>query len=73
MISVLLNAFDVFGSANAVSTFSITTTAASTSMPIAMANPPKLIKLAVRPNAFININVERIESGSTAATTSAAR
>jgi hypothetical protein len=37
-------------SASWLSTFSTTTTAASTSMPMAMARPPRLIRLADRPN-----------------------
>ena len=53
--------------------FSTTTTAASTSMPMAIASPPKLIRFADIPNARIRINVTSAARGSTNATVSAAR
>jgi len=56
-----------------LSTFSTTTTAASTSMPMAMARPPRLIRLADSPKARIRMKVASAESGSINATTSAAR
>ena len=59
--------------ASAVSMFSTTTTAASTSMPRAMARPPRLIRLAVRPAWRISRKVASMDSGSVAATTRAAR
>ena len=64
------------GSALAVawaSTFSTTTTAASTSMPIAMARPPSDIRLAVSPYQRISTKVPKADSGRITATTSAAR
>ena len=53
--------------------FSTTTTAASTSMPMAIARPPKLIKLALMPTRRISKKVPSAASGSITATTSAAR
>ena len=60
-------------SASWLSIFSTTTTAASTSMPMAMASPPRLIRLAERPNRRIKMKVASAESGNTSATTSAER
>ena len=57
---------------NSASIFSTTTTAASTSMPSAMARPPRLIRLAVNPKYFIIRKVVRSASGNEIATTSAA-
>ncbi len=59
--------------ANWVSTFSTTTTAASTNMPIAMERPPKLIRFALRPKRRIKIKVAKADSGNIKATTLAAR
>ena len=59
--------------ANAVSMFSTTTTEASTSMPKAMASPPKLMRLAVSPKNFISTKVLIKANGSDTATTTAAR
>jgi len=56
-----------------VSMFSTTTTEASTSMPKAIASPPRLIRLAVMPTACISKKVASSDSGSDTATTSAAR
>ncbi|MCY1173446.1 hypothetical protein D9M73_136060 [compost metagenome] len=53
--------------------FSTTTTAASTSMPIAMAKPPRLIRLADMPKARIRMKVISAAKGSTMATVRAAR
>jgi hypothetical protein len=53
--------------------FSTTTTAASTSMPMAIARPPRLIRLALMPVARIRMKVPSAASGSVIATTSAAR
>ncbi|MPN57990.1 hypothetical protein SDC9_205686 [bioreactor metagenome] len=60
-------------SASWFSTFSTTTTAASTSMPMAMARPPRLIRLADSPNRRIRMKVASADSGSIRATTRAAR
>ena len=53
--------------------FSTTTTEASTNMPSAMARPPRLIRLAVRPAQRISKKVVSSDKGSETATTSAAR
>ena len=53
--------------------FSTTTTAASTNMPMAIANPPRLIRLADMPNAFIMIKVNSAANGRDKATVKAAR
>ena len=49
--------------------FSTTTTAASTSMPMAIASPPRLIRLADMPNCCIRMKVISAASGSVSATT----
>lgn len=54
-------------------TFSTTTTAPSTSMPMAMASPPRLIRLAVSPQARIRIKQMSAAIGSVVATIAAAR
>lgn len=54
-------------------TFSTTTTAASTSMPNAMARPPRLIRLADIPVVRIRMKVANADSGNTMATVIAAR
>ena len=53
--------------------FSTTTTAASTSMPMAIASPPRLIRLALWPVNRISRKVNSAASGSISDTTSAAR
>ena len=53
----------IVGCASRLTVFSTTTTAASTSMPIAIANPPKLIKLADMLKTRIRINVINAASG----------
>ena len=53
--------------------FSTTTTAASTSMPMAMASPPRLIRLALCPVQRISRKVHSAASGRISATTMAAR
>ena len=53
--------------------FSTTTTAPSTSMPSAIARPPRLIRLADMPYQRIRMKVASADSGSTAATVTAAR
>ncbi len=53
--------------------FSTTTTAASTSMPIAIASPPRLIRLADMLNQRIRMKVASADSGRISATTRAAR
>ena len=53
--------------------FSTTTTAASTSMPMAIASPPRLIRLADMPNWRIRMKVTSAASGRVSATTRAAR
>ncbi len=63
-----------FGScARCATTFSTTTTAASTSRPIAIARPPRLIRLADSPNWRISTKVASTDSGRISATTMAAR
>ena len=52
--------------------FSTTTTAASTKIPIAMANPPKVIKLADTPVKRIMIKVNSTANGKIMATVNAA-
>ena len=58
---------------NCVCTFSTTTTAASTNMPMAMASPPSDMRLADTPNTRIRINVPSTDSGKISATVNAAR
>ena len=53
--------------------FSTTTTAASTSMPMAMARPPRLMRFALMPDWPMRMKVASAASGSVTATTSAAR
>ena len=55
------------------SMFSTTTTAASTSMPIAIARPPSDIRLADKPHCCMSTKVASADSGRIKATTSAAR
>ena len=59
--------------ANWVWMFSTTTTAASTSMPMAIARPPSDIRLALMPNRRIMMKVNSTDSGRIKATVSAAR
>ena len=59
--------------ASRLTAFSTTTTAASTSMPMAMASPPRLIRLALMPVMRISRKVDSAANGSISATTSAAR
>ncbi|OIQ68169.1 hypothetical protein GALL_502430 [mine drainage metagenome] len=56
-----------------VTRFSTTTTAASTSMPSAIARPPRLIRLALKPAQRISTKVASADSGRVMATTVAAR
>ena len=58
--------------AKCVIKFSTTTTAASTSIPIAIAKPPKLIRLADIPMKCIMIKVNNAAKGNANATTTAA-
>lgn len=53
--------------------FSTTTTAASTSMPMAIASPPRLIRFALSPVRRISRKVVSTDSGRVTATTTAAR
>jgi len=62
-----------FGSDNRSTTFSTTTTAPSTRMPTAIASPPRLIRLAVRPIAFMKMKVSSTAIGSASATITDAR
>ena len=59
--------------AKCATTFSTITTAASTSKPMAMAKPPKLMRLADKPNWRMRINVPNTDKGRMIATTKAAR
>jgi len=56
-----------------VTMFSTTTTAASTSMPMAIASPPKDIRFADRPNQRMSTKVASAAKGRISATVSAAR
>ena len=56
-----------------LTTFSTTTTAASTSIPMAIANPPRLIRFALMPVVRMSRKVASAANGSISATTSAAR
>ena len=58
---------------NRSTTFSTTTTAPSTRMPTAMASPPRLIRLAVRPMARMKMKVSSAAIGSASATITEAR
>ena len=55
------------------SIFSTTTTAASTSNPIAIANPPSDMRFAVKPKYCIRAKVLNADRGKITATTKAAR
>lgn len=60
-------------SASCATTFSTTTTAASTNMPMAIASPPRLMRFADRPNPRMRMKVASAASGRISATVSAAR
>ena len=61
------------GCAGRASMFSTTTTAASTSMPMAIARPPSDIRLADSPHWCMSTKVASADSGRIKATTRAAR